>query len=97
MEAQRGLVIRTLLALAQPSLRFSGSKGRAGYLGISGFPSVTFCEATNGLPSFIQWVLAVYSEASRPVLSPRVCVLQVLGHTVCKLLQRDNSTMLVGN
>lgn len=92
MEAQKCLVIRTLLALAQPSLRFSGSKGRAGYLGISGFPSMTFCEATNGLPLFIQWVLA-----SRPVLSPRVCVLQVLGHTVCKLSWKDNSTMLVGN
>lgn len=97
METQKCLVIRTLLALAQPSLGFSRSKGRAGYLGISGFPSVTFCEAASGLASFIKWILAVYSEASRPLLSPRWCVLYVLGHIVCKLLQRETSTMFVGN
>lgn len=80
------LVIRTLLALAQPNLRFCMSKGRADYLGISGFPSVTFWKATNCLPSFIQWALAVYSKASRPVLSPRACaLLGQLNHTCWQL------------
>lgn len=37
------------------------SKGRAGCLGISGFPTVTFCEGPNKLPSFIQWALPVCS------------------------------------
>lgn len=62
LEAQKCLVIRAHLALAQPSLSFSMSKAGADHSGISGCPRVTSCEGDIVLASFVQWRLAVCSH-----------------------------------
>lgn len=73
------------------------SKGRAGCLGISGFPTVTFCEGPNKLPSFIQWALPVCSynvRACAEFQGMSVVCAYTLGVSV---IVQGQLTMLVGS